>query len=307
MVSLRARLARAFLRIRTRRRKPGLPMEERRRLLDRLGEAVRPAAGVAVSTIDAAGVPAEWLVPDGAGADEAILYLHGGAYTAGSCRSHRHGVSHIAKATGMRVLLPEYRLAPEHPFPAALEDALAVWRWMLDQGYRSDRIVLAGDSAGGGLALAVMVALREAGNALPAAASLISAWTDLAATGDSLDSRRRQDPWIRPDELEPMARRYYQDRDPRNPLVSPLYASLHGLPPLMLQVGDFEALLSDTTRLAEKARDAGVDVTLRVWPGMWHVWHFFVGRVPESRQAILEMAAFIEARMAESRRGQRAA
>lgn len=295
-------MARAFLRLRTRRRKPGLPMAERRAVLDRLGAAVRPAADVAVTPVDAGGVPAEWLVPVAAGGEEAILYLHGGAYTAGSCRSHRNGVSHIARATGMRILLPEYRLAPEHPFPAALEDALAAWRWLLGRGYRAERIVLAGDSAGGGLALALMVALREAGEPLPGAASLISAWTDLAATGESVKTRSRQDPWIRPDELVPMARHYYQERDPRDPLVSPLYAPLYGLPPLMLQVGDFETLLSDTTRVAEKARDAGVDVTLRVWAGMWHVWHFFVGRVPESRQAILEMAAFIEARMAESRR-----
>jgi len=164
------------------------------------------------------------------------------------------------------------------------------------------KVVLAGDSAGGGLALAVMVAARDEGLPLPAAAALISAWTDLAATGSSLKSRNEKDPWFDADEIAPMARNYHQDTDPRHPLVSPLYASLNGLPPLMLQVGDHEILLNDSTRVAEKAREAGVDVTLRVWPGMWHVWHFFVGRMPEAKQAILEMAAFIEARMAAARR-----
>lgn len=302
---MRARFTRAVLRLRTRRRKPDMPMDERRRLLDELGSAIRPAAGVEVIEADMDGLYAEWLIPEGAAEDETILYLHGGAYTAGSCTSHRNALSHVAKAAGIRILLPEYRLAPEHPFPAALEDGVTAWRWLLAAGLRPDKTIIAGDSAGGGLALAVMVALRDAGEPLPGAASLISAWTDLAATGESLTTRRRQDPWIKAAEVAPMGRRYYQEADPRDPLVSPLYAPMASLPPLMLQVGDHEALLSDSTRIAEKARAAGVDVTLRIWPGMWHVWHFFVGRVPEAKQAILEMAAFIEARMAEGRRAER--
>ena len=302
MISLRARLTRALLRLRTRLRKPGAPMSERRARLDRLGGAVAAADGVEVVREDVGDLYAEWLIPSGAVEDEVILYLHGGAYTAGSCASHRNAVSHIARAAGLRLLLPEYRLAPEHPFPAALEDGLAAYRWLLERGVRPEKVILAGDSAGGGLALAVMVAARDEGLSLPGAASLISAWTDLAATGGSMKSRNDKDPWFDADEIAPMARNYHQDTDPRNPLVSPLYAALDGLPPLMLQVGDHEVLLSDTTRVAEKAREAGVDVTLRVWPGMWHVWHFFVGRMPEAKQAILEMAAFIEARMAAARR-----
>jgi acetyl esterase/lipase len=302
MISLRARLTRALLRLRVRLRKPDAPMSERRARLDRLGGAITAADGVEVVREDLGGMYAEWLVPSGAVGDEVILYLHGGAYTAGSCASHRNAVSHIARAAGIRLLLPEYRLAPEHPFPAALEDGLAAWRWLLERGMRPEKVILAGDSAGGGLALAVMVAARDEGLPLPGAASLISAWTDLAATGGSLKSRNDKDPWFDADEIAPMARNYHQETDPKNPLVSPLYAALDGLPPLMLQVGDHEVLLSDTTRVAEKAREAGVDVTLRVWPGMWHVWHFFVGRMPEAKQAILEMAAFIEARMAAARR-----
>jgi acetyl esterase/lipase len=302
MISLRARLTRALLRLRTRFRKPDAPMPERRARLDRLGGAIAAADGVDVVAEDVGGRHAEWLIPAGAAGDEVILYLHGGAYTAGSCASHRNAVSHIARAAGIRLLMPEYRLAPEHPFPAALEDALGAYRWLLGRGVPPGKVVLAGDSAGGGLALAVMVAARDEGLPLPAAAALISAWTDLAATGSSLKSRNEKDPWFDADEIAPMARNYHQDTDPRHPLVSPLYASLNGLPPLMLQVGDHEILLNDSTRVAEKAREAGVDVTLRVWPGMWHVWHFFVGRMPEAKQAILEMAAFIEARMAAARR-----
>jgi acetyl esterase/lipase len=302
MISLRARLTRALLRLRMRLRKRDAPMSERRARLDRLGGAISGADGIDVDGEEVGGLYAEWLVPPDAAADEVILYLHGGAYTAGSCASHRNAVSHIARAAGIRVFMPEYRLAPEHPFPAALEDGLAAYRWLLDRGKPARKVILAGDSAGGGLALAVMVAARDEGLPLPGAAALISAWTDLAATGDSLKSRNNKDPWFDADEIGPMARNYHQDTDPRHPLVSPLYASLEGLPPLMLQVGDHEILLDDSTRLAEKAREAGVDVTLRVWPGMWHVWHFFVGRMPEAKQAILEMAAFLEARMAVARR-----
>ena len=302
MISLRARLTRALLRMRVRLRKPDTPMPERRARLDRMGGAIAAADGVRIVPERVGALYAEWLVPKGAAEDEAVLYLHGGAYTAGSCASHRNAVSHIARAAGIRLLLPEYRLAPEHPFPAALEDGLAAYRWLLERGADPRKVILAGDSAGGGLALAVMVAARDEGTPLPGAASLISAWTDLAATGGSLKSRNDKDPWFDADEIAPMARNYHQDTDPRHPLVSPLYASLEGLPPLMLQVGDHEVLLNDSTRVAEKAREAGVDVTLRVWPGMWHVWHFFVGRMPEAKQAILEMAAFTEARMAVARR-----
>jgi len=302
MISLRARLTRALLRLRVRFRKPDAPMPERRARLERLGGAIAAADGVRIVPEQIDGLYAEWLVPAGAAEDEVVLYLHGGAYTAGSCASHRNAVSHIARAAGIRLLMPEYRLAPEHPFPAALEDGLAAYRWLLERGTDPRKVILAGDSAGGGLALAVMVAARDEGMPLPGAASLISAWTDLAATGGSLKSRNAKDPWFDADEIAPMARNYHQDTDPRHPLVSPLYASLEGLPPLMLQVGDHEVLLNDSTRVAEKAREAGVDVTLRLWPGMWHVWHFFVGRMPEAKQAILEMAAFMEARMAAGRK-----
>lgn len=304
-ISLRARLARALLRLRMRYLGRDRPMGERRARLDRLGRAIRGAAGIETESVTIEGMRAEWLVPEGSARDEVILYLHGGAYCAGSCESHRGAVSHIAKAAGFRLLLPEYRLAPEHPFPAAIADAELAYRWLLEAGNRPGKILLAGDSAGGGLALALLVSLRDQGVALPGAAALISAWTDLAATGESLLTRDARDPWFRGDAIAPMAAHYCGTTDPRHPLISPLYASLEGLPPLMLQVGDHEVLLSDSTRVAAKAREAGVDVTLRVWPGMWHVWHFFLHRVPESRQAVLEMAAFLEARMAAARRAER--
>lgn len=294
MPSLRGHIIRELWRWRTSRVDADQPIEQLRERLDSMGALLRLPRKTEIEQIEVAGLPAEWITPRRYD-ERIILYLHGGAYSVGSCASHRGIAAHIAKASCARVLMPEYRLAPEHPFPAALEDAIAVYRELLEDGMTPESIVLAGDSAGGGLALSTMVMLRDCGEPLPAAAVLLSAWTDLAATGKSLQTCADKDPWLRPDRVAITAERYHGNVDARDPRVSPLYADLHGLPPLLIQVGDHEILLSDSTRLAERAEDAGVDVTLEVWEGMWHVWHAMVKLVPESQQAIDRIGDFVQA------------
>jgi epsilon-lactone hydrolase len=293
MASLRGQLVRELWRWRTSRVNAEQPIEQMRERLDKMGTRLRLPRQSVIEQIEVAGLPAEWITPP-AYDERIILYLHGGAYSVGSCASHRGIAAHIARASRARALLPEYRLAPEHRFPAALDDVIAVYRELLEDGMTPESIVLAGDSAGGGLALSTMVTLRDRGEPLPAAAVLLSPWTDLAATGESLQSCADRDPWLRPDRVAPTAARYYGDADPNHPLVSPLYADLCGLPPFLIQVGDHEILLSDSTRLAERAENAGVDVTLEVWEGMWHVWHAMVRLVPESQQAIDRIGHFVQ-------------
>ncbi len=188
----------------------------------------------------------------------------------------------------------DYRLAPEHPFPAALEDALTAYRWLLAEGVSPARMAIAGDSAGGGLTLATAVSLREGGDPLPAALALISPWSDLTFSGDTIHTLADVDPVLKVDG-KPLVDYYTAQHNPAAPLISPLFADLHGLPPLFIQVGSDEILLNDSTRLAEKARLAGVDVTLEVWKGMWHVFQVFAPYVPEAQKAIEQMAAYIEA------------
>jgi acetyl esterase/lipase len=203
----------------------------------------------------------------------------------------------------MRALVLDYRLAPEHLFPAAVEDATAAYRWLLAQGIQPERIVIAGDSAGGGLTLATALALRDAADPLPAALVCIAPWTDLAATGASLKTRARLDPSLSPNGIAAAGLRYVgPDGDARAPLASPLYANLRGLPPLLIQVGDHEILLDDSKRLAERARAAGVNVTLEIWPEMWHVFQALAGYLPESDRAIAKIGSYMRARLSEAAR-----
>jgi monoterpene epsilon-lactone hydrolase len=293
MPSLRSLLVRRRIRRRVSFATPGLTLEERRRVLDRNGSLVSIPRGTMLERVEISGVACEWILPHRHDAEVILLYLHGGAYTLGSCDSHRGMVAHIARACRARALLPEYRLAPEHPFPAALEDALATYRFLLDSGTAPEQIIAIGDSAGG-LALATLLSLRDAGEPLPAAAVLISPWTDLTATGETLRTRARHDIMLRPETVGKSAALYHGEYPADDPLISPLYADLSRLPPLLIQVGDHEILLSDATRLAERAEGTGVDVTLHIWPGMWHVWHAYVDWVPESRRAIREIARFVD-------------
>jgi phosphinothricin tripeptide acetyl hydrolase len=259
--------------------------------------APRPQ-GVAFTPVRANGVPAEWTVADGARGDVAIVYFHGGGYVMGSLDTHRGHCARISRAARARVLSVDYRLGPEHPHPAAVEDAVAAVRFARESGVAPGRTAVAGDSAGGGLTLAALVALRDAGDPLPAAGLCISPWTDLAATGASIATKAAEDPMVRPADLALMADAYLAGRDPKTPLASPLYADLAGLPPLLIQVGSAEILLDDAVRVAERASKAGVAAELRVWQDMIHVWHAFADLLPEGQQAVDEMAAFLEAQLA---------
>ena len=251
-------------------------------------------AVVICEPVSAGGVDGEWISPACAPEDKAILYFHGGGFRIGSVASHRDLMAQIALASDCRVLAINYRLAPEHRFPAALDDALAAYGWMLDRGLKSGNVAFAGDSAGGNLVLGAMLALRERGLPLPVSAVLMSPWTDLAATGPSYVSRAEADPIHQRPMILALANNYLGGQgDPCDPLVSPLYADLRGLPPLLIQVGDRETVLDDSVMFADLARAAGVDVSLEVWDGMIHVFQMFGAELPEARQAIASIAGFL--------------
>jgi acetyl esterase/lipase len=266
---------------------------EVRERLDAFGRLLKKAVGVTVEATEVNGLYAEWLRPKHKRSDCVLLYLHGGAYVLGSCRTHRKMVSHIAREAGINALMPEYRLAPEHKFPAAIEDAVGVYRALLASGIRADDIVIGGDSAGGGLTAATLLSLRHAGDPLPRAAVLLSPFLDVTASGESVKTRADKDPWFRAEDIGVVVKNYCSEDEVRHPLVSPVFANVAGLPPTLIQVGDHEILLSDATRFAEKMRNAGCHVELDIWPEMWHVWQLFVGKMPESRRAIKKIAEFI--------------
>jgi acetyl esterase/lipase len=237
---------------------------------------------------------ADWVsVPESA-SDRAVLYLHGGGYVIGSNTTHRELAGRVARAARARVLVINYRLAPEHPFPAAVEDATEAYRWLLDQGVAPQRITVAGDSAGGGLALATLLALKEADDALPACAVCLSPWIDLEGTGASAQPGAVDDPMITADGLRETGLQY-APQDIRHPLAAPLYGNYTGLPPLLIQVGTREVLLDDARRAADKARAAGVDVTLEEEEGLIHVWQMFGPDMPEAATALEHIGAFIRA------------
>ncbi|MCY4388717.1 MAG: alpha/beta hydrolase [Desulfurellaceae bacterium] len=256
-------------------------------------EAQAPA-GVTCTPVEAGGVSAEWSVADGADQDKVILYVHGGGYVMGSAGSHRDMTSRLSQAAGARVLSLNYRLAPEHPFPAPVDDTVAAYRWLLGQGIQASNMAIAGDSAGGGLALAALIAIRDAGEPVPAAGIGISPWVDMEGTGESMTTRAAVDPVVQKEGLLGMAKIYLGGADPKNPLAAPLHANLAGLPPLLIQVGDSETLLDDATRITERAQKADVDVTLKIWDEMPHVWHLFAPILPEGRQAIEEIGTFFK-------------
>jgi phosphinothricin tripeptide acetyl hydrolase len=252
---------------------------------------------VNVEQMTAATVPAEWLAPPRARVDAAVLYLHGGGYVIGSPRSHRHLAAAIGAAVAAPVLLPDYRLAPEHPFPAAVDDAVAAYRWLLGRSLAPSRLVIAGDSAGGGLTVATLLALRDAGLPLPAAGVCISPWVDLTCGGVTYATRAEADPIVKRESVAGMATAYLAGEDAKTPLASPLFADLRGLPPLLIQVGDDEVLLDDAVQLAERARKAGVDATLEVAEKMVHVWHWFFPMLDEGQAAIERIGGFVRTRI----------
>ena len=248
---------------------------------------------VDVTSVDANGVPAEWVAAPNANDNSAVLFLHGGAYISGSIESNRELAARISKSTRSRVLNIEYRLAPENPFLAAIEDATDAYRWVLDQGIDPAQIAIAGASAGGGLTVAALVSFRDSGSPMPACAVCISPWVDLECIGETMTSKAGVDPMIQRDGLVGIANIYLNGPDPRTPLAAPLHVDLTGLPPTLVLIGTWETLLSDSTRLVEKAESAGVDVTLEQWDEMIHVWPISAPVLPDGQQAIDRIGEFV--------------
>jgi epsilon-lactone hydrolase len=269
---------------------------QRRRDFDARGLAYGLPADVTVEKVAANGVPAEFLSTPGAARDAAILYLHGGGYVIGSLDSHRHLAAEAGRAAGCLALNLDYRLAPEHPFPAAVEDALAGYRFLMAGGFQPGNIVIAGDSAGGGLVVAAMLAIRDAGLAQPAGGWCLSPWVDMEASGGTMTSRAASDPMVQKPGILDMAKMYLNGADPRAPLAAPIYGDLQGLAPLLIQVGAAETLLDDALRLAGVAGVADVRVDLQVWPEMVHVWPLFFPELEAGRAAIREAGAWMRGR-----------
>ncbi len=269
------------------------PIEKIRAVFEEEAQIFQVAEDIQCEPVQVRDVPAEWISAPDAAEGRVLLYLHGGGYSIGSINTHREMVSRIARAISARALLIDYRLAPEHPHPAALEDSTAAYQWLLAHGADPSKIVIAGDSAGGGLTVATLAELRDAKEPLPAAAVCLSPWLDLECTGESHKTKADVDPMVTFDGVRIMARLYAGDADLREPLISPLYADLSGLPPILIQVGTSEVLLDDSTRLADKARKAGVDVVLEPWEDMIHVWHLFASMLPEGQQAIDRIGEFV--------------
>jgi len=271
----------------------GLSIEEQRAQMEVGLTQFQLPTDVRCDPVNAASVPAEWITTPGVVAERVIYYLHGGGYVLGSINTHREMVSRLSRAASARVLIIDYRLAPENPFPAAVDDSIAAYRWLLSIGVDPARLVIAGESAGGGLTVATLVALRDAGEPLPRAAICLSPWVDMECLGESMATKAEIDPLGTRDGVLALAKAYLGDTDPRTPLASPLYADLTGLPPLLIQVGTAEVLFDDAKRLADRAQTAGVDVILEPWDDMIHMWHFFAAMLPEGQQAIDRIGEFI--------------
>jgi monoterpene epsilon-lactone hydrolase len=271
-----------------------LDLDKERASLDSLAKLFKPLAELEINPVDIQGIAGEWITPHIVAGQRTILYLHGGYFLSGSIQSHRNLAGNIAIAGEGRALIIDYRLAPEHPFPAGLEDALRAYDWLVEQGILAKQIYLAGDSAGGGLVLSTLLALRERGRPIPAAGICLSPATDLSMSGESWRLNAKKELVVNRHISEKIQALYLKEADPRNPLASPLYADLHGLPPLLIQVGSDEVLLSDSQSFAKCARQAGVEVTLEVWPKMQHVWQFTASMVPEARMAIEKIGVFIK-------------
>jgi acetyl esterase/lipase len=293
-MSLRAEFVRLGLRwLKERGRNESV--EESRRRIERIASlAPNPPAGTQIVSVDAGGVKGEVVSVPESRRERHVLFLHGGAYRVGSPAMYRHFTWRIAAAARARVLVIDYRLAPEHPFPAALDDAVSAYRWLSANGAMSHNVMIMGDSAGGGLSFALLLKLRDSGDALPAGVVALSPWTDLALTGSSLRENARSDPMLNAEDIPRFANEYLAGADPRLPLASPLYGDFTGMPPALIQVGSDEVLRDDAVRLAEQLERFGCIAELQVWPRMPHVWHLFAEILPEARQAIASIGDFAE-------------
>lgn len=272
------------------------PIEKRRAAMDRVGRFPKPR-GCNFESTTIGGVPAVFATPTGAVRGRHILYLHGGGYSIGSSRSHAGMAARLAAKAHAVAVVIDYRLAPEHRYPAAIDDCVAAYRALLALT-DSSQIVIAGDSAGGGAALATLVSLRDAGDPLPGGTYLISPWTDLTASGESITTKAEIEPMIELDHLRESVDDYIGDLPPDHPGVSPLFADLSDLPPMLIQVGSDEVLLDDSTRLAERAEARGIDVTIEIGQDLWHVYQALAGFMPEADAAFDRAAEFIRLRTA---------
>jgi epsilon-lactone hydrolase len=271
---------------------------ERRARLDEVGSIWPVAPDVTCEAVDCGGVPGEWSLVSGSDPSRVLLYFHGGGYCSGSIVSHRRMVTEAGRAARLRTLAIDYRRAPEHPCPAAHEDALAAWRFLRKQGVPAENIAVGGDSAGGNLALALINRLRAAGEQLPFCAWLVSPWTDLTMSGTTLDTKDATDPLIHRAYLAELADAYAPPPiDRRDPLISPLFADLRGFPPLLIQVGSAETLLADATRLAAAAGSDDVAVSLEIWPHMIHAWPLWNAKLEDGRRALANAGQFIRAHL----------
>ena len=260
---------------------------------DERSKAFPLASDVKVQAVTANGVKAEWTSTPDADPSSAILYLHGGGYVICSLESHRHLAAEVGRASGARTLAIDYRLAPEHPFPAPVEDTVAAYRYLLDSGLKPSRIALAGDSAGGGLVVGALLAIREAGLPLPGCGWCISPWVDMEALGQSFTDRAEADPTVQKATIQMMAQWYLGGADPKHPHAAPIHGDLRGLPPLLIQVGAAETLLDDSVALARKAGAADVFVDLQIWPEMIHIWHIYFPMLAAGRRAIEAGGSFV--------------
>jgi acetyl esterase/lipase len=274
---------------------PDTPFAERRAASKEFEDSFTPPPGLSIARDALGGVPVEWIVPDNASPAHVFFHLHGGGYVLGSPAGARPLTTEFALRARCRVASVDYRLAPEHPFPAAVEDGVAAWRGLLDAGTHPKDVVFGGDSAGGGLTLAVLIAARDVGLPMPAAAFAISPWTDMRCEAETFRTLAASDPLLTARSLKEMADAYLAGADPKSPLASPALADLSGLPPLLIHVGADEVLLDDTLALQKRAMASGVDARFKVWPHMIHVWHMFHPMLPEGSEAINELVAFTRA------------
>lgn len=290
-ISLQARFWKIILRKLFKEKR--LAIEGNRARSASTAKLMRIPKDVTITDVDANGIHSIWISPSNTISDKVVLHFHGGGYVTGSASAHLMMCIPMAQTLKAKMLLPDYRLAPEHPFPAAVDDAVKAYRWLLAQGHSPKDIILSGDSAGGGLSLAAVLALREAGDPLPAAVVCMSPWTDLTFSGTSHTTKAKADCVLFTDVLQEWAACYAGKETPENPLISPIYADFHKFPPLLIQVGSDEVLLDDAILLAKKAKADGVNVTLKVWDDLWHVWPALGDLLPESKKAFEEIGDFI--------------
>ena len=271
---------------------------ERRQRLDEVGSVWPIADDVTCTAVDLGGVPGEWSIVPGSDPSRVLLFFHGGGYCSGSILSHRRMVSEAGRAAGVRTLAVGYRLAPEHPFPAAFDDAMTAWRFLQKEGIAAAHVAVGGDSAGGGLTIALINRLREAGSEQPGCAWLASPWTDLTMSGSTLATKDSVDPLIHKGYLGELADAYLPGGlDRKDSRVSPLYADLRGFPPTLIQVGSDETLLADATRFAAAAGAADVAVTLEIWPHMIYAWPLWNAHLEPGRRALARVGAFVRAHL----------